>query len=34
MNLSQRLVDTKWARNMLMRELKFERKHKTFSYCD
>ena len=27
-NLSQRLVDTKWARNMLMRELKFERKHK------
>jgi hypothetical protein len=28
MNLSQRLVDTKWARNMLMRELKFERKHK------
>ena len=28
MNLSQRLVDTKWARNMLMRELKFERKQK------
>ena len=28
MNLSHRLVDTKWARNMLMRELKFERKHK------
>jgi hypothetical protein len=28
MNLSERLVDTKWARNMLMREMKFERKHK------
>jgi hypothetical protein len=28
MNLSKRLVDTRWARNMLMREMKFERKHK------
>src|ERR1700704_5607961 len=28
MNLSKRLVDTKWARNMLLRELKFERKEK------
>ena len=28
MNLSKRLVDTKWARNMLLRELKFERKQK------
>jgi hypothetical protein len=28
MNLSKRLVDTKWARNMLLRELKFERKDK------
>ena len=28
MNQSRRLVDTKWARTMLMRELKFERKQK------
>jgi hypothetical protein len=28
MNLSKRIVDTKWARNMLLRELKFERKQK------
>jgi hypothetical protein len=28
LNLSRRVVDTKWARNMLMRELKFERKQK------
>lgn len=28
MNLSKRIVDTKWARNMLLRELKFERKEK------
>jgi hypothetical protein len=28
MNLSSRSVDTKWARNMLLRELKFERKEK------
>jgi hypothetical protein len=28
MNLSRRAVDTKWARNMLLRELKFERKQK------
>jgi hypothetical protein len=27
-NLSRRLVDTNWARTMLLRELKFERKHK------
>lgn len=28
MNLSKRMVDTKWARNMLLRELKFQRKEK------
>lgn len=28
MNLSKRIVDTKWAQNMLLRELKFERKEK------
>jgi hypothetical protein len=28
MNLSKRIVDTKWARNMLLRELKFQRKEK------
>ena len=28
MNLSRRLVDTKWARSMLLRELKFQRKEK------
>jgi hypothetical protein len=28
MNLSKRIVDTKWARNMLLRELKFLRKEK------
>jgi hypothetical protein len=28
LNLSRRGVDTRWARNMLLRELKFERKQK------
>ena len=28
LNLSKRGVDTRWARNMLLRELKFERKEK------
>jgi hypothetical protein len=28
MNLSRRMVDAKWARNMLLRELKFQRKQK------
>ena len=28
MNLSRRSVDSRWARNMLLRELKFERKQK------